>query len=399
MLTIEKIDTTSTKQVNRFVNLPYRLYAGHAQWVPPLLGDAKLYLNRHKHFFYQHSEADFFIAARDGRDVGRIAMLDHRRFNDYHGTHQAQFYLFDCEDDQEVAAALFAQAFAWAKNRGLTKIIGPKGFGTLDPFGVLVEGFEHRQMMTMSNYNYPYYQTLVEAAGFSKEVDFSSFYLDAQTLRLPAWIRRTAELARQKGELQVQSFETLPQGGLLWLALLLHQLNLNLGFSAVRAGLSRLRQGIEIYNQSMVKNWEYYPLSPVEITAMINDLKWIINPSLPKIITYQDEVVGVLLALPDVSAPLQRAQGRLTPWATLDLLKTIRRPQWIVLAGFGILPQFRLQGGPALILAELEKTVIQAGVQHVELHQVADTAAQVGRDLETVGLKPYKKHRVYVRTL
>jgi hypothetical protein len=398
MLTIEKIDTNSKKQVERFVNLPYRLYANHPQWVPPLRHDAQLYLNRQKHFFYEHSQADFFLAVRNDRDVGRIAVLDHRLFNDYHKTRQAQFYLFECEDDAEAAAALFEQVFAWAKNRELNKIIGPKGFSVLDPFGILIEGFEHRQMMTMSNYNYPYYQNLMETVGLVKEVDFSSYYLDPRHLRLPAWVHDLAERARQKGELQAYNLRTRYEGLRLWLALFLSQ-HWRWGFQNVRQDFRQMCRAIETYNQAMVDNWEYYPLPEAESNAMINELKWIINPRFLKLVTHQDAVVGGLLALPDLSRPLQRARGRLTLLSLIDVLKTLRRPDWLLLAWIGVLPQFRLQGGYVLISAELEKTIVNSGVQHVELHQIADTAVQVRQDLETSGFKPYKVHRVYGRPL
>jgi hypothetical protein len=157
MLLIEKVDTTNKAQVKRFTRLPYRLYANHPQWVPPLFMDAEIQLNRNKHPFFEHSDADFFLATKDGRDVGRIAALENKRFNAYHKSKQAQFYLFECEDDQEVANALFERVFEWAKARELNHIVGPKGFGALDGYGIQVEGYEHRQMMTMMNYNYPYY--------------------------------------------------------------------------------------------------------------------------------------------------------------------------------------------------------------------------------------------------
>jgi hypothetical protein len=126
MLTVQKIDTNIKAQVRRFVTIPYRLYENHPQWVPPLFIDAEMQLNRKKHPFYEHSDADFFIAIRDGRDVGRIAALENRRFNDYHGAHQAQFYLFDCEDDEEAARLLFEEAFNWARARQLDTIVGQK---------------------------------------------------------------------------------------------------------------------------------------------------------------------------------------------------------------------------------------------------------------------------------
>jgi hypothetical protein len=304
-------------------------------------------------------------------------VLDHRLFNDYHSTDQAQFYLFECENDSEAATALFEQAFAWAKHRSLNKIIGPKGFSALDPFGVLIEGFEHSQMMTMSNYNYPYYQTLVETVGFSKEMLFSSYYLPARgNFKIPGWIYDLAEQTRQKDNLQVQSLKT------------------------VREGLPLARQMVDIYNRAMVNNWEYYPLPEREIAAIVENLKFFDNPRFMKMITHQQDIVGVLLVLPDLSAPLRRAKGRLLPWNLIDLFRTMHRPQSILLAWFGILPQFRLQGGNALVVTELEKTILEnPTVQHLELHQIADSADQVRQDLEMLGLNPYKAHQIYGKRL
>src|SRR4030042_1835011 len=208
MIEIEKIDTNNKKMVKRFVRVPFRLYANHAQWVPPLLIDAETQLNRSKHPFYEHSDADFFIAINDGRDVGRIAALENKRFNEYHKTKQAQFYLFECEDDQEVANALFERAFDWAKGRGLDRIVGPKGFGALDGYGIQIEGYEHRQIMSMMNYNYPYYVHLVENLGFTKEVDFVSCYMSRQNFHLPDRIYRIVERVKTRNNLGVQLFKT-----------------------------------------------------------------------------------------------------------------------------------------------------------------------------------------------
>ena len=179
MINVHKINTEDKAQVERFVKLPFRLYKNHPQWVPPILIDSRLYLNRKKHHFLEHSDAEFFIAERDGRDVGRITAMVNNHFNEYHGTKKGQFYFFDCENDPEISEALFTHAFDWLRERGMTQVIGPKGFGPLDGYGLLVEGFEHRQMMTMMNYNYAYYPELVEKIGFHKDVDFVSCYAHA----------------------------------------------------------------------------------------------------------------------------------------------------------------------------------------------------------------------------
>jgi len=107
MIEIQPVDTESKRQVARFIELPFRLYAGHPLWVPPIRMDIRTRLNRQKHPFHEHSDVEFFLAVRDGQDVGRIAVIENRPYNQYHGVRQAQFYFFECVEDLEVARALF----------------------------------------------------------------------------------------------------------------------------------------------------------------------------------------------------------------------------------------------------------------------------------------------------
>ena len=185
MIKIRQVDIKSKAEVNKFVQIPFRLYKDHPQWVPRFLVDVRMMMNPKKHPFYEHSEADFFTAERDGEAVGRIAALINKPFNKYHNTRDAEFYLFECINNQEVANALFEKVIQWAKNRGMNKLVGPKGFGPLDGYGIQIEGFEHRQMMNMMNYNYPYYRDLVENLGFTKVVDFVSSYIQPEKFKLP----------------------------------------------------------------------------------------------------------------------------------------------------------------------------------------------------------------------
>jgi hypothetical protein len=371
MLSITKVDTNSKEMVRRFVRIPYRLYANHPQWVPPLFIDAETQLNRKKHPFYEHSDADFFIASKDGRDVGRIAALENKRFNKYHGTNQAQFYLFECEDDQEVADALFEQVFAWAHDRGLDHVVGPKGFGALDGYGIQVEGYEHRQMMSMMNYNYPYYVRLVESLGFTKEVDFVSCYLSKQDFHLPERIHRIVERVKTRSNLSVHRFETKKD---------------------LRAWAPKIGQ---LYNNSFVNNWEYYPLTEREIQFLLENILTIADPKLIKIITHNDDAIGFLFGFPDLSAALQRAKGRLLPFGIVDIMLEMRRTQWISLNGAGVLPEYQGVGGNALLYVEMENTLHDFNYIHADLTQVAETAVQMRHDLENIGGKAYKNHRVY----
>jgi hypothetical protein len=376
MLVIEKVDTEDRKQVRRFVDVMRRIYADCPFWVPPLDVDAYNQLNREKHPFHEHSDVDFFLAVRDGRDVGRIAVIENKPFNRYHNHKTADFYLFECENDLEAATALFDTVFDWARSRGLTTVIGPKGMGPLDGYGILVLGHEQRQTMTMLNYNHAYYQSLVEAQGFTKEVDFVSCYLPADKFQMPERVQQIAERVMQRGHLDVKKFASKREL-ISW---------------ADRIG--------KAYNNAFVNNWEYYPLSPREIKFVVDNILTIADHRLIKIITHGEDVVGFLFAFHDVSAAMQRAKGKLFPFGLLDIMLELRRTKTVAVNGMGILPQHQGHGGNALLYYAMGNTLLNfQQFTHVEMTQVAESAEQMRADLKNLNGVEYKNHRVYRKEL
>jgi GNAT superfamily N-acetyltransferase len=397
MVSIEKIDTNDKRQAKRFVQFYYDLYEDCPQFVPPPFGDAYLPLNRKKHPFFEHSAADFFVAVQDGKVVGRICVADNRPFNDYHKTKKAHFFQFDAVDDLEVARRLFETAFDWSRARGLDNMIGPKGLSPFDGYGIQIEGFEHRQMMTMMNYNYDYYPKLVEALGFEKEVDFVSCYLSSEAFRVPERVQRIAERAAQRGKLQVKNFKSKSEL-LKW---------------AWRIG--------EAYNKTFINNWEYYPFTRGDIQYAVDNVIMFADHRLIKVITYgpEEQIVGFLFAFPDVSAAMQRAKGHLFPFGIIDILLETLRTRVVSGNGMGILPEFQGTGGNALLYNEMGKTALGFRVSplaflwgdpgaylrrepqftHVEMTQVAETTRQMRADLKNLNGVEYKNHRVYRRAI
>ena len=371
MLTIEKVDIKNRSQVRRFVHLPFQFYTNCKQWVPPLLLDITKSLDPAQHPFYEHSEGEFYLAVRDNKDVGRIAVLVNHSFNQYHDVKKAQFYYFECEDNQETANALFERAFEWARQRGLNEIVGPKGLGPLDGYGMLVEGYEHRQMMTMMNYNHPYLPKLVENLGFEKEVDFVSCYAHTTEFRIPERVHRIAERVQQRGTLAVKRFADKNE---------------------LKAWAPKIGRA---YNDSFVNNWEYYPLTEREIQYVLENILTVADPKLIKAITHKDDVVGFLFGFADFSEALQRNKGRLLPFGLFDIMHELKTSKWISVNGTGILPEFQGHGGNALMYSEMEKTVSARRFEHADMTQVAETAVQMRNDLINLGGKAYKNHRVY----
>ena len=195
---ILQLDLSNKRQARDFLALPFSIYRDIPQWVPPLLTDERLRLTPKRFPFYKHSHAGFFLALDGTRPIGRLAVLDNRNYNDYNRESTAFFYLFECEDNLEAATGLFDSAFAWARARGLTKILGPKGFTPMDGFGLLVKGFERRPAFGLP-YNPAYYIPLIEAQGFVKAGEAVSGYLGAD-IQFPPRIHELAErIASRRG--------------------------------------------------------------------------------------------------------------------------------------------------------------------------------------------------------
>jgi len=362
-----------SREGRQFIALPYSIYAGNRSWVPWFSADLRQLIDR-RHPFFEHSAGEFYLARREGRPCGRIAVLENRRYNQAHGVRSAHFYFFDVTNDAQASAALFHAAFDWARARGLDQVIGPLGIGGTSGGGILVEGFDQRAAMTMMAYNHSYYRDLVEAAGFTKKLDLNSFYLDADRFSLPDKVRSVAEKVLARGSFKV------------------------LEFSSKRPLKAIAEKVGRVYNSALGDHVETYMLSDPEVRKVTRDLLTVADPTLIKVLTYNDEVVGFLFGFPDLSEALKRARGRLNPITILDLLREYKRTDWLIANGAGILPKYQRLGGNALLYYELERTAKQGGrFRHVDLTQIAETTGLMIKDVETLGGRIYKVHRLYAR--
>jgi hypothetical protein len=371
-LKITVIDTTSRLDVKRFIELPFRLYLGCAPWVPPLIDDVKLMLNRRRYPFYEHSDADFFLAERDGRDVGRIAILENRHYNSHWGSHTAFFYLFDTEDDAEAAQALFAAAESWAKGRNLIKVVGAKGFLQGDGIGVLIDGFDHHPAVGIP-YNHPYYATLIEGAGYRRQRDFYSAYLPGNT-DIPERVRSIAEKMMARRGFTIKTFADKKE---------------------LSAWVPRI---VQLYNDAFVDNWEFNPVTEAEAKVIGDRLLSIADPRLIKLVMKGDDIAGFLFGFPDISEGIRRARGRIWPIGWFWLLRDMRRTKWINLNGAGILAPYRGLGVNAILYAEMEKTIQSGDFEHADIVQIEESVLTLA-DTRTMGGEIYKTHRIYEKDL
>src|SRR5947209_2776885 len=167
---VEVRPVASKRELKAFMRLPWRLYRNEPHWVPPLLMDLRRRLDRKRNPFFKHAEAEYFLAWRDGRPVGRVTAQVDRNFNEFQGNRWGLFGFFECERDPEVAQALIDAAVAWLRERGCDRMVGPMDFTTNDECGLLVEGYERRPMV-LQGWHHPYYPPLLEGYGLTKAMD------------------------------------------------------------------------------------------------------------------------------------------------------------------------------------------------------------------------------------
>ncbi len=370
---VRQIETSRAQDVRQFINFPFKLYRDCPQWVPPIVPDMKLALNRKKYPFYRHSTADFFVAEEGDRTLGRIAAIDNRRYNEYHGYRTAFFYYFEVVEDIEVARALFNAVFEWAVDRGLDEAVGPRGLLRGDGHGLLVEGFDHRPAMGIA-YNYPYYASFLRALGFEKEMDFLSAHLSGD-YDLPRRFYDIADKVKKRRGFWVKSFTSKRE---------------------LRRWVPEVQK---INNEAFADMWGYYPIDEAEAHAIADRFLAAADPRLIKLVMKDEEVVGFVIGYPDVSAGIQRANGRLWPFGWVHILIEFKRTDWVNFNGVGLLPEHQGVGANAVLYTELAKSALGCNFTHADLVQVSETNMESMGEVNAVGAEWYKRHRVYRRDL
>ncbi len=377
-ITITGIQTDDLKGIGDFIRLPDTIFRDCPQYVPWFASSVSAFLTR-RHPFFLHSEAEFFVAYRNGRPVGRICLIEPVRFNKYQKLRDCRFYFLDFHDDLNIAEALFSHARNWACSRGLNRLIGPQGFSSFTGAGILINGFQERSSMTMMNYHYPYYHELVEQCGFTKYKDFFSAQLIRDEFTMPQQVRQLAAVTAEQNNLLVRSLTSRKE---------------------LRCIASRI---VEIYNAAFVTHEEFSPLTDDELRVLVDELAIISDPNLISVIedhsSAEKAIVGFLLTFPDISTELIRNRGKSNLLTILRIRRAKRLTRDYLVNGIGILPEYQGRGGSALLFSEIEKTLTRLQCRSAEMTQIAETTEDMISSIEKLGGRIYKTHRIYQQQL
>ena len=373
-----RVRAARTRQdLKRFIDLPYRLHARDPVWVPPLRRDVESLLSRSKNPFFEHAEAEYFLAERDGHVVGRIAAISNRLHNETHGDRVGFFGFFESIHDHAVASALLDEAAQWCREQNHDVLRGPASFSVNDECGLLVDGFEFPPTLMMPH-NPPYYIELLERAGFSKAKDLWVYQggSEKQYVPVPERLARGTELIRQRQGITLRSLD----------------------LKNFQPEVERIK---ELYNAAWEKNWGFVPMTEHEIDHLAAQFRPVVIPEMVPIAEKDGKLIGFGIALPDLNVVFRRHRsGRLFPMI-LDLLwslrmKRIRRARILLL---GVLPEYRGKGVDAMLYHWIWTKSAERKIYWGEAGWILEDNPAMNAGLEKMTFRVYKTYRLYDRLI
>jgi len=360
-----------------FLRLPWKVMGDDPVWVPPLMMDRKDFIDRKKHPFFLHGDAELFVAWRGDEAVGRIMASDDPRYNEAHGTNQGCLGMFECIDDVEVAKALVETGEAWCKAKGRDALLGPVDYSSNYGWGFLVDGFDTPPRILMPH-NPPYYEKLFEAAGFSKVKDLYAYWLTSAQEPPDRW-RRIAERMAKRGGVTIRTVD-------------LKQFD------------REVESLMHIYNEAWEDNWGFVKMTEAEFEHLAKDMKMLIVPELTLMAEVKGKVVGFSLALPDINEALKHLpNGKLTtfglPIGLGKLLYWQKKIRSIRLITLGLLPGFRRRGITEQLILRTYDVGKARGYTGCEMGWTLDDNDLINRPIEALGSERYKTYRLFEKAI
>jgi GNAT superfamily N-acetyltransferase len=366
------------KELKQFICFNYNLYKNNPHSVPDLYSDMLNTFNKKKNAAFEFCEAEYFLAYKEGKLVGRVAAIINRRANEIWNKNEVRFGWIDFIDDEEVSSTLLKTVEEWGKNKGMEYIQGPLGFTDFDAEGMLIEGFD--QVSTMATiYNYPYYPHHLEKIGFKKDADWIEYKLTIPE-NLPNKHRRIAELVQQKYNLKIKKYT-----------------------SSKKIATDYGQAIFELVNEAYQSLYGFSPLSPKQIEQYIKMYLPIINLQMISLVTdVNDKLVAIGLSMPSLSKALQKAKGKLLPLGWYYLLKALyfkRDYKVLDLLLVAVKPEYQGKGVNALLFYDLLPIYVKLGFSFGESNPELELNEKIQAQWSYFESKQHKRRRAFIKKI
>lgn len=371
MIQIKKV--SSSKDLKAFIMLPFRLYKDDPNWVPNLISDDKKHLSPRHNPFFLHSEAELYLALKDGRVVGRISAHTNTRHNLTHKDKAGFFGFFECENDPEIAKELLDTAIRWNKTKGRDKIYGPFNFTINDECGLLIDGFDTPPMI-MNTHSLPYYQKLLEAQGFSKAMDMYAYL--SERAEMPERIERIAAAIEKRTGVKIRSLS-----------------------ADKKQRAEDIKTIFKIYAKAWEANWGNVPMTQEELEHLTKQLLPLADPKLVLIAEQDNEPVGFSLAMPNFNEVLKVMHGRINPITMIKAMIAQKKISSARVITMGVIDGYRQRGIDTLFYYYSYKYGLPKGLTKGEFSWVLENNTMMLRVAEMLDAVKYKTYRIYEKEI
>ncbi len=383
-LSVRPVTTEAENQA--FLRMPWAVYRDDPAWTPPLWAEHVKFFDPRHNVELAHIDLQKFVAWRGAAPVGTIIAHINHAYNDFQRQQAGWFGQFELLDDAGAAAALLKTAEDWVRARGMTKIMGPGTFSTNSEIGLLVDGYEHPQMI-LTSHAPRYSRGFVEAAGYQKAMDLWCWHFNGQDWggrradRLPEKLTRVIEKIRQRRHFTVREVD-------------------------MRHFADEIDRVKTIYNQAWAQNWGFIPLSDAEIDKLAADLKPFVDPAVTLFVEVAGRPVAFGVPLPNIYQPLRQARCRPGEPEIVQLLRFVwhwkvrpARERSIRVWALGVLEEYRGTGVDALLYYEMLRRGLPRGYTDIEMSWILENNDMMNRSIEMMGGRIYKTFRVYEKAL
>ena len=372
MVTIKEVRTK--KDQRDFVRFPLTLYKGNEYYVPMLYG-GEFDIFKPEYPFNKICDTICYLAIKDDKVVGRIQGIIQNDANKKWNQKQARFTRFDSIDDTEVSSALLESVEKWAAGHGMEEIVGPLGFSDFEREGLLIEGFEEPQTYE-EQYNYSYYQRLLEAHGYEKDVDWLEFQLFAPDESAEKLFKLSKKLL-DRFELEAKQPNSINE----LIDKYIHDL-------------------LRIVEQAYSPLYGTVPLNSETVEYYINDFKSIVRPR--DVIWLQDKngrMVAAGMMFPSISEAVRLSDGHITPAFIYRFLRDKKHPKVMDLGLIGVLPEYESKGVIAIILGILIDRLHNEGLDHLETNLILENNSRMQNLLKHFKKRYNKRRRCFKKLI
>jgi predicted GNAT family acetyltransferase len=366
-------EVLTRKELREFIYLPSKVHKTHPEWLPPIYMDEKLLFNKKKNRSYQFADTVFYLAYKGGEAVGRIMGLVNNRYNSIQNEKNGRFCFMECFDDKEVAHALLEKVEEWARKKGMVKIVGPLGFSDKDPQGFQIEGFELPYLFTAAT-NFPYLPKIIESEGYTKEVDLVNYNIPMPD-QLPAIYTKAYERVSRNGEFEIIEFNSKKE---------------------IKPFIIPV---LELMNGTFSEIYGFVPLNDKEKEEFAKRYLPIIDTEYIKVVRSKGDLIGFVIALPDLSKGIIATKGKIFPFGLFRILKEMKKSKKLMLMLGGVKKEFRGQGIDILMAVKMWNSAKKNNMTIVDSHLILENNSRMRAECERLDGKVVKRFRIYQKPL